>query len=193
MVAYCRHEHGRGLSGAGGSGQAAAVGSAPCAERTDLERAHRGPRHDAPGGRPSISPSSRRRTSSSARSAGARSCISSIRFRSTTSPSAGSANSTRRASPRSPSSNASWKKGTAMTDGISRFVYATYIRTTPEKLWAALTKAEFIKQYWFGVNLRPTGRSARRGRWSYPDGLDHRRGRGGRMRSAAPPRAALAA
>ena len=27
-----------------------------------------------------------------------------------------------------------------MTDGISRFVYATYIRATPEELWAALTK-----------------------------------------------------
>ena len=40
-----------------------------------------------------------------------------------------------------------------MTDGISRFVYVTYIRTTPEKLWAALTKAEFIKQYWFGMSL----------------------------------------
>jgi uncharacterized protein YndB with AHSA1/START domain len=40
-----------------------------------------------------------------------------------------------------------------MTDGISRFVYVTYIRTTPEKLWAALTQAEFIKQYWFGMNL----------------------------------------
>jgi uncharacterized protein YndB with AHSA1/START domain len=26
----------------------------------------------------------------------------------------------------------------------------TYIRTTPEKLWSALTDAEFMKQYWFG-------------------------------------------
>ena len=32
----------------------------------------------------------------------------------------------------------------------STFVYVTYIRTTPEKLWSALTDAEFIKQYWFG-------------------------------------------
>lgn len=28
------------------------------------------------------------------------------------------------------------------------FVYVTYIRTTPEKLWAALTQPEFTKQYW---------------------------------------------
>jgi uncharacterized protein YndB with AHSA1/START domain len=30
------------------------------------------------------------------------------------------------------------------------FVYVTYIRTTSEKLWTALTDAEFMKQYWFG-------------------------------------------
>jgi uncharacterized protein YndB with AHSA1/START domain len=35
----------------------------------------------------------------------------------------------------------------------SSFVYVTFIRTTPEKLWAALTTPEFIKQYWFGMNF----------------------------------------
>jgi len=34
----------------------------------------------------------------------------------------------------------------------STYVYVTYIRTTPEKLWSALTDADFIKQYWFGVH-----------------------------------------
>jgi uncharacterized protein YndB with AHSA1/START domain len=34
----------------------------------------------------------------------------------------------------------------------STFVYVTYIRTTPEKLWSALTDAKFMKQYWFGVH-----------------------------------------
>jgi uncharacterized protein YndB with AHSA1/START domain len=34
----------------------------------------------------------------------------------------------------------------------STFVYVSYIRTTPEKLWAALTDAAFIKQYWFGMH-----------------------------------------
>ena len=34
----------------------------------------------------------------------------------------------------------------------STFVYVTYIRTTPERLWSALTDdAEFMKQYWFGI------------------------------------------
>ncbi|HEY4317795.1 MAG TPA: SRPBCC family protein [Herbaspirillum sp.] len=35
----------------------------------------------------------------------------------------------------------------------STFIYVTYIRTTPEKLWSALTDdAEFMKRYWFGVH-----------------------------------------
>jgi uncharacterized protein YndB with AHSA1/START domain len=34
----------------------------------------------------------------------------------------------------------------------STFVYVSYIRTTPEKLWSALTDAEYMKQYWFGVH-----------------------------------------
>ncbi len=33
-----------------------------------------------------------------------------------------------------------------MTD--SRFVYVTYIRTTPEKLWRALVEPEFTRRYW---------------------------------------------
>lgn len=33
----------------------------------------------------------------------------------------------------------------------SRFIYVTYIRTTPEKLWAALIEPEFTKQYWAGT------------------------------------------
>jgi uncharacterized protein YndB with AHSA1/START domain len=35
----------------------------------------------------------------------------------------------------------------------STFLYVTYIRTTPERLWSALTTdTEFMKQYWFGVH-----------------------------------------
>jgi uncharacterized protein YndB with AHSA1/START domain len=33
----------------------------------------------------------------------------------------------------------------------STFIYVTYIRTTKEKLWSALTDEAFIKQYWFGM------------------------------------------
>ena len=34
------------------------------------------------------------------------------------------------------------------------FVYVTYIRTTPEKLWQALTSSEFSRRYWFDTELR---------------------------------------
>lgn len=30
----------------------------------------------------------------------------------------------------------------------TEFVYATYIKTTPEKLWDAITNPEFSRQYW---------------------------------------------
>ncbi len=37
----------------------------------------------------------------------------------------------------------------------STFVYVSYIKTTQEKLWSALTEdAEFMKQYWFGVHCQ---------------------------------------
>ena len=35
---------------------------------------------------------------------------------------------------------------------MSKFVYVTYIRTSPQKLWDALTKPEFQKQYWYGMH-----------------------------------------
>jgi uncharacterized protein YndB with AHSA1/START domain len=34
------------------------------------------------------------------------------------------------------------------------FIYVTYIETTPEKLWEALTDGDFTERYWFGVRLR---------------------------------------
>ena len=39
-----------------------------------------------------------------------------------------------------------------MTDAASTFVYVTFIRTTSEKLWSALTSPDFTRQYWFGVH-----------------------------------------
>jgi uncharacterized protein YndB with AHSA1/START domain len=33
------------------------------------------------------------------------------------------------------------------------FIYVTYIETTPEKLWHALTDGDFTERYWFGVRL----------------------------------------
>lgn len=34
-----------------------------------------------------------------------------------------------------------------------KFVYVTYIATTPEKLWEALTRGEFTEKYWFGSRI----------------------------------------
>ena len=34
------------------------------------------------------------------------------------------------------------------------FVYVTYIETTPERLWQALTSSEFSKRYWFNTELQ---------------------------------------
>jgi uncharacterized protein YndB with AHSA1/START domain len=33
------------------------------------------------------------------------------------------------------------------------FVYATFIRTTPEKLWEALTNGDFSEKYWMGFRI----------------------------------------
>jgi len=34
------------------------------------------------------------------------------------------------------------------------FVYVTYIETTAEKLWHALTDGDFTERYWFGARLK---------------------------------------
>ena len=34
----------------------------------------------------------------------------------------------------------------------STFVYVTFVRTTQDKLWSALTDPEMMKQYWFGMH-----------------------------------------
>ena len=39
-----------------------------------------------------------------------------------------------------------------MTDRASTFVYVTYIKTTPERVWSALTDPEIMPKYWFGVH-----------------------------------------
>jgi uncharacterized protein YndB with AHSA1/START domain len=35
----------------------------------------------------------------------------------------------------------------------SEFVYVSYIATTPERLWAALTGGDFTRKYWFGRRI----------------------------------------
>ena len=52
----------------------------------------------------------------------------------------------------------------------STFVYVTYIRTTPKKLWSALTDAEFMKQYWFGNHCESEWTVGSSWKNVYPDG-----------------------
>lgn len=45
-----------------------------------------------------------------------------------------------------------------MTTGTKpKFVYVTYIRATPEKVWDALTRPELSEQYWFGYRVDASG------------------------------------
>jgi uncharacterized protein YndB with AHSA1/START domain len=50
------------------------------------------------------------------------------------------------------------------------FVYVTYIRTTPERLWSALTSPEFMKRYWLGVYFESDWKVGSSWKLVYPDG-----------------------
>jgi uncharacterized protein YndB with AHSA1/START domain len=51
-----------------------------------------------------------------------------------------------------------------------RFVYVTYIRTTPDKLWRALTEPEFTRQYWVGTWQESQWKAGAPWRMMIPDG-----------------------
>jgi uncharacterized protein YndB with AHSA1/START domain len=51
-----------------------------------------------------------------------------------------------------------------------RFVYVTYIRTTPDKLWDALTAPEFTTKYWAGVRHESEWKKGSSWRLMIPDG-----------------------
>jgi uncharacterized protein YndB with AHSA1/START domain len=46
----------------------------------------------------------------------------------------------------------------------------TFIRTTPEKLWSALTTADFMKEHRFGVHFKNEWKAGARWEMLYPDG-----------------------
>jgi uncharacterized protein YndB with AHSA1/START domain len=52
----------------------------------------------------------------------------------------------------------------------STFVYVTFIRTTPQKLWSALTDPEFTRQYWFGMHQDSAWKAGASWRLLFPDG-----------------------
>ena len=67
----------------------------------------------------------------------------------------------------------------------STFVYVTYIRTTPEKLWSALTGPEFQEKYWFGCHCESAWTKGSPWKLVYPDG---RLADSGEIVAAEPPR-----
>jgi uncharacterized protein YndB with AHSA1/START domain len=50
------------------------------------------------------------------------------------------------------------------------FVYVTYIRSTREKLWEALTTPVFMKKYWFGMNIETDWKAGSPWKLIFPDG-----------------------
>ena len=52
----------------------------------------------------------------------------------------------------------------------STFVYVTFIRTTPERLWSALTDGNQMKEYWFGMHLKTEWRTGAEWKMVFPDG-----------------------
>lgn len=70
-------------------------------------------------------------------------------------------------------------------DTASKFVYVSYIRTTPEKLWHALTAPDFMDQYWLGAKFRADWKVG--GAWSIT-GSDGRLMDTGEVQEFDPPR-----
>ena len=52
----------------------------------------------------------------------------------------------------------------------SGFVYVTFIRTTAEQLWSALTSPQFTTQYWFGMHSQTEWRAGSSWKLLLPDG-----------------------
>jgi uncharacterized protein YndB with AHSA1/START domain len=51
----------------------------------------------------------------------------------------------------------------------SRFVYVTYIRTTPAQLWKALTDPQIIRQYRFGTAVECDWKKGSSWKMTHPD------------------------
>jgi uncharacterized protein YndB with AHSA1/START domain len=57
-----------------------------------------------------------------------------------------------------------------ISEAESSFVYVTYIRTTPERLWSALTTPEFTRQYWFGCHIETDWKRGSQWQLAFDDG-----------------------
>ena len=73
----------------------------------------------------------------------------------------------------------------AAAPAASRYVYVTFIRTTPEALWAALTSPETLKLYWFDMTQQSDWTAGSPWRLLFADG---RVADSGEILEADPPR-----
>ena len=59
------------------------------------------------------------------------------------------------------------------TPAKTDFVYAAFIRTTPEKLWEALTNGDFSQKYWMGFRIDLEQKSGGAVPIYPPKGMEH--------------------
>src|SRR5271154_3385737 len=67
------------------------------------------------------------------------------------------------------------------TTKTETFVYATFIRTTPQKLWEALTNGDFSEKYWMGFRVEVEQKVGGRIRILPPKGMEGRSDHGGEV------------
>lgn len=72
--------------------------------------------------------------------------------------------------------------------GSDQFIYVTFIRATPERLWSALTDPEFQKQYWYGMHQECDWKPGSSWRMVFEDG---RTADAGEVLESDPPRRAV--
>ena len=68
--------------------------------------------------------------------------------------------------------------------GKPQFVYVTYIRSTPEKVWAALTDPQTVRKFWFGMTVDCDFKAGSPWRLKFEDG---RMADSGEILQAEPP------
>lgn len=72
--------------------------------------------------------------------------------------------------------------------GSDQFIYVTFIRTTPERLWSALTDPAFQRQYWYGMHQECDWKPGSPWRMVFEDG---RTADAGEILESDPPRRAV--
>ena len=65
------------------------------------------------------------------------------------------------------------------------FVYTTYIRTTPEEVWRAITNPEFTRQFWVHENISDWKKGSK---WQHVSGVDKLIMVGGQVLESVPPK-----